>query len=400
MTAVAIFSPTVEMATTAAGAIDRGVATQPFACEWRSLDELGAVVGPWQALAMRAIEPNVFYEPAFARAAIPVFGRNAGAVLVWSSDRRLLGLFPARIESRRFGMRLPVLVGWSHPYAPLGTPLIDRDEADRVIAAWLRFVAETPSLPGLVLLPLVAADGPVHALIEAAARGGVTEAASLNPRERALLMPQDDRALYVEHSLGQHQHKELRRHFRRLGDSGAVLFTTATTPQAVAAAVENFLDLEARGWKGRAGTAAADHEELRGFFRAALAGLAAQGGVAIDRLMVDGNAIAATILLRSGDRAWFWKTAYDESFALVSPGVMLAVVLTDTLVEDETVVSTDSCANGRHPMIDDIWRERLALCDCLIAARHGPSFALARQLEIMRSVALDQARKFRDRLRR
>ena len=82
--------------------------------------------GRWRRCAL---EPNVFYEPAFARAAAPVFGRDAGAGLVWSRTMppRLLGFFPARIERRRYGVPLPVLTGWTHPFAPLGTPLVDRE---------------------------------------------------------------------------------------------------------------------------------------------------------------------------------------------------------------------------------------------------------------------------------
>ena len=42
----------------------------------------------WRDLARRALEPNVFYDPAFALAAAPVFGADAGAVLVWSKTCR------------------------------------------------------------------------------------------------------------------------------------------------------------------------------------------------------------------------------------------------------------------------------------------------------------------------
>src|SRR5262245_29766446 len=101
--------------------------------EWRELAALRDAVEAWRALAARALEPNVFYEPAFAQAAAPLFGRNVGAVLVWSGHR-LIGLFPGRIE-RRGG--LTRLVGWTHPFAPLGTPLVDRDMAEAAIGAWL-----------------------------------------------------------------------------------------------------------------------------------------------------------------------------------------------------------------------------------------------------------------------
>src|SRR5580704_12855657 len=97
----------------------------------------------WQSLAARALEPNVFLEPAFAQAAAPVFGRAVGAGLVWgrASPCRLLGFFPARIERRRYGVGPPVLVGWTHPFGPLGTPLIDRDAGAAAISAWFDHLA-------------------------------------------------------------------------------------------------------------------------------------------------------------------------------------------------------------------------------------------------------------------
>ena len=118
-------------------------AVNSFAVEWLELSQLESIVGDWRELAARALVPNVFYEPAFALAAAPLFGRDAGAVLVWSgtAPRKLLGLFPARRETRRYGFKLPMLVGWTHPFAPFGVPLVEREAAEPVIAAWLAHVA-------------------------------------------------------------------------------------------------------------------------------------------------------------------------------------------------------------------------------------------------------------------
>src|SRR5262249_37313887 len=60
-----------------------GTIESQFRVEWRALAELAGVADEWRALAARAIAPNVFYEPSFALAAQPVFGREAGAGLVW-----------------------------------------------------------------------------------------------------------------------------------------------------------------------------------------------------------------------------------------------------------------------------------------------------------------------------
>lgn len=373
-------------------------AASSFATEWRRLAELNTITAEWRELAARALEPNVFHEPAFALEAAPVFGVDAGAVLVWSgtSPRKLLGLFPARIVRRRYALHLPLLVSWTHPYAPLGTPLVEREAAEPVIAAWLAHLADDPQLPGLLLLPYVPAQGPFAAALEAIVRRARMPTADFNRHDRAQLVPGGDRPLYVERAIGQHRHKELRRHVRRLGEIGAILFTIATEPEPVAAALEDFLKLEMRGWKGKAGTAALCRDDIRRFVTAAISGLAAEGKVAINRILIDGRAIAATIILRSGDTAWFWKIVYDEEFARHSPGVILTVAVTEELVEDATLLRTDSCATANHPMIDHIWRERLTFCDRLIGVRPRAPFHAVRQLELLRHTAYAAAKSIRD----
>jgi CelD/BcsL family acetyltransferase involved in cellulose biosynthesis len=271
-------------------------------------------------LAARALEPNVFYEPAFALAAAPMLGRGAGAVLVWSgtSPRQLLGFFPARIAARRYGLALSVLVGWTHPYAPLGTPLVERDAAEPVITAWLAHLAAHPALPGLLLLPLTAEDGPFAAALNAILARAQTPFADFGRHQRALLQPREFRMHYVERMLSRYRKKELRRAGRCLAELGALLFSTATEPAAIAGAVEDFFVLEASGWKGTAG-AATYHEDVSGFITAAISRLAAEGKAAISRILIDGLAIAAAITLRSAGAAWYWKIAYDEKFARYAP---------------------------------------------------------------------------------
>jgi CelD/BcsL family acetyltransferase involved in cellulose biosynthesis len=377
-------------------------AANSLAVEWRYLSELETIAEEWRELAARALEPNVFYEPAFALPAAKIFGRDVGALLVWSgtSPRKLLGFFPARIEPRRYGLKLPVLVGWTHAYAPLGTPLVEREAAEPVIAAWLAHLADDPELPGLLLLPFLPADGPFATALDAIVRRAQMPVADFNTHQRAQLVPDDDRLFYVERTLGRHRHKELRRYVRRLGDVGALLFTTATEAEPVAAAIADFFTLESRGWKGKAGTAAVLDDDVHGFITAAVAGLAAEGKVAINRIFIDGRAIAITVTLRSADTAWFWKIVYDEKFALHSPGVVLTFAVTEDLVEDATLVRTDSCATANHPMIDHIWRERLALSDRLIAVRPLTSFSAVRRLEMLRNAALAAAKAVRSQMHR
>lgn len=159
--------------------------------------------------------------------------------------------------------------------------------------------------------------------------------------------------------------------------------------------------LRSRRAGGRAGPAPrrSANDAIRHFVERAVAGLAGEGKARIDRLRIGERTIAATVTLRSGATAWTWKIAYDEAFARFSPGVQLMMDLTDSLLSDQSVARADSCATADHPMIDHLWRERLALADHLVAMRKARSFALACGLERVRRFALSGAKTLRDRLR-
>jgi CelD/BcsL family acetyltransferase involved in cellulose biosynthesis len=376
-----------------------GMIESGYRVEWRPLAELGQIAGEWRALCARALEPNVFLEPAFALAAAPVFGRDAGAGLVWSraAPCRLLGLFPARIERRRYGVPLRVLVGWTHPFAPLGTPLIDRDAGAAAIAAWLDHLTGRPDMPGVLLMPYLPLTGPVAEAFAGALSRGDRSSIALAAHQRALLAPAADRAHYLDHAVGAKKRKELRRQRKRLAEAGPLVSDIVSEPSAMAAALGDFLALEAAGWKGRAGTAARSDDRIRGFMEQAVIGLAHEGKAQVARLTAGGAPIAAIVTLRSGPTAWCWKIAYDESYARFSPGVQLLLDATQALLDDPGSARADSCATAGHPMIDHIWRERLALADHLVQVRphQRASFAAAVTLERLRGAAIASLKRLR-----
>jgi len=370
--------------------------------EWMALATLAQFRDDWRDLAGRALEPNVFYDPAFALAAAPVFGADAGAVLVWSKaiPTRLIGLFPAHI-TRRYGV-MATLAGWTHPYAPLGVPLVDREEADAAITAFLDHIEADPKFPRLVMLPLIARDGPFAAVLTRVLLRHGGALAHFGEHARAMLAPTAGRLRYLDHAVGAKKHKELRRQRRRLLEKGLLKVTSARTVDDIPRALSDYLALEAAGWKGRAGSAAKQSAEVNSFMQTAIESLAADGHARIDRLMQNGHPLAATITLHNGDCAWFWKIAYDEGFAKFSPGVQMSLDLTELLLAEPDIARVDSCATADHPMIDHIWRERLVLADLLIApnAAAQGQFAIALHLETLRRAFIAAARNVRDSVRR
>ena len=381
-----------------------GTIESGYRVELRRLEELAAFASDLRELTARALAPNAFYEPSFMAASAPVFGRDVMAGLVWrrGAPARLIGFFPVAIERRRYGIKIPVLVGWTHPYGPLGTPLIDRESGDAAVAAWLDHLAADPTLPNLLLMPYLPVEGDVARAFDAALahRNGRSEQFALH--RRAMLAPQDDRFSYLDHAIPHKKRKELRRLRKRLADGGTLTSTTTSDPATLTAALLDFLALEASGWKGRAGTAAQRNDTVRCFVLEAVSALAAEGKASVARLALDGRAIAAIVTLRSGDAAWCWKIAYDETFSRASPGVQLLLDVTDDLLADTGIARADSCATAGHPMIDHVWRERLALSDRLMCvAKCDPTlFSHLCRLESLRRSAMSAAKRLRNLLRR
>ena len=398
----------LDSATTAIASVRRVSAADrhsamSFDVELRPLVELACIAEDWRALAARALEPNAFYDPSFALAAAPLLGADVQVGLVWSrTPRQLAGFFPVRNDRRRYGVPFAVMVGWTHPYAPLGTPLVDRELAEPAINAWLDHVSLDAALPRLMLMPLISQTGAFALrLADVLARRGCV-ATSFDRHQRALLVPGESRADYSQRSMSGKRLRNLRRRRRQLEECGPVAADLATGGETLARALDDFFTLEACGWKGRAGTAAAQHQGVRDFIQQAVMALGMDNKVLIQRLLAGGKTIAAAIALKSGDTAWGWKVSYDEAYAHYSPGVLAVADLTQTLLADPEIRQADSCASPTDTMAPQLWTERLPMADWLFVTDASGDFAfgLASRLEALRRAAIAAAKSAHDHLRR
>ncbi len=348
----------------------------------------------WQSLAAHAAEPNGYYLPDWALA-VDLFSRGRtgnGALAAWNeSSDTLIGLIPVVSAWRAYKLPLPALAT-ADVYPPLGTALLDRDKADEAASRLMR-QARAAGARALILrdTPL---DGPVMAAFTRAMGWEGLRPHVLHSHARALLDATRDADELLREALGAKKLKELRRQRNRLADLGEVVFTIAATPEDIAPALEVFLQLEASGWKARRGTALIQDEGHLAFIRRAVRDMAARGQCEVVSLYTGETPVAAAIVLRHLDRAFYFKLGVDEHFAKYSPGVLLTIELTRYMCADERIASVDSTAIPNHPMIDPIWRGRLPIGDVLIPLRRRDPLVGAIRL------ALDLRRHIREPARR
>jgi CelD/BcsL family acetyltransferase involved in cellulose biosynthesis len=276
-----------------------------------------------------------------------------------------------------------MLHGFTNPFSGLSMPLVDRDMAVAVISALLDHICGDPKLPKTMLLPFIAEDGAFAAAFHAALAQRTARFAAFDRHRRAQFAPEGDREGYFTRALSGKKRKELRRQRNRLEDAGALTFSLSNA-QDTPAALREFLVLEAAGWKGEEGTAVQREAETKTFFENAVLGLAGAGKATIARLTQGGRTLAAGVIIKSGNGAWFWKVAYDESLSQNSPGVQLTLDLTEALARDPRIAFIDSCAIPDHPMIDHIWRERRQIADWMICLDPRRPFALDCMVETLR----------------
>ncbi|MGH6817288.1 MAG: GNAT family N-acetyltransferase [Methylovirgula sp.] len=361
-----------------------------FRVELLSHEAAAEHVDAWRDLAADPLEPNGFFEPGFALAAACYLERGRSQFLFVWAGAKLIGLCPLQLPSRS--------VPWSqlriltHPQIALGVPLLDRTHAAEALAAILTYSRERlPHHHGL-MVPLLPQAGPTARLLSAAAKAEGREIRPFAAYERPVLSAGIDPAAHSRHALNAGRRQKLNKALRRLGALGTVSFQLLVEPDDLDVAAEEFLALEAKGWKGRRGTALLNSPERAAFARSAIAALAAEGKLMIGRLACGGVPVAMALVLKSGGRAFYWKMAHDEDYAAYSPGVLMSIELTRALLSDAGIAMTDSCA-GPDQMIGHLWKERVTVADLFVALDTDRKRFLA-------SAALESARRaLRDRLK-
>ncbi|WP_298400996.1 GNAT family N-acetyltransferase [Sphingobium sp.] len=325
---------------------------------------------PWDALARDAAEANAFYAPDMLGAAIDHLPGGQHVRLIEARDgTMLIGLLPVTLQPRHGRLPIGCVGNWMHAHCFFGAPMLRRGHE---AAAWRSFLAQLDAAPwahGFLHMEGLDAAGANAAAIEAVCveqRRGWRE---IHRYERAMLRSELSAGAYWETHVRSKKRKELRRLQKRMAEMGAVETRLLHDPADLPAWCEDFLTLEASGWKGQEGTALRCKPEEAAFFRAACAAACDAERLHMLRIDLDGRAIAMLVNFRHGDGAFSFKIAIDEELGRFSPGVLIEIANLHAVQGDPTIGWMDSCAAPDHPMIDSLWAERRTIVQYRIALR-------------------------------
>jgi CelD/BcsL family acetyltransferase involved in cellulose biosynthesis len=283
-------------------------------------DAFLALADDWNALAERC-DDQLFYRHDFFRLWLAHFAdADALRILVLrDGGGRLTAVLPLlALRTRMYGIPLRELRAVANVHSCRFDLLAD-DPAGAADA----FVAHLRSRDDWDLLRVIdtPAYGRAPTLLAVAHDAGLPAGLWISQHSPYLRLQAGWEAL--ESSLDKRFRSSLRRRRRRLQHHGHVTVERYGGGAELEEKLAEGLALEARGWKGRAGTAIAQDPATCEFYRALAAHAAERGELALWFLRVDGQAVAFDLALEYHGRLLLLKTAYDERFANCSPGQLL-----------------------------------------------------------------------------
>lgn len=318
----------------------------------------------WAKLATSAAVPNVFYEPWMLLPAVDHLsdGTNLQFLLVFGpaapdGTEDLWGFFPLNIQPKTLGLPVRTLAFWQHRYCFLSVPLIHEGHVWPVLEAFWRWFERNPFQCRILDTNYLLVQGSFHFAWADFTIGRASLA--LNEYPRAALEPAASAQDYIANQFSKKHQYEFRRWERRLSESGPLVYEQVETEADAATFVDEFLAVEAGGWKGGSGggafaTNTKDADYLRALTREGFA----RKSVMLLSLRVGGKAIALKHNLLTADGCFTFKIAFDESYSKYSPGVLLELENIRRVHDGNRIKWLDSCAVARHSLMNRVWGER------------------------------------------
>lgn len=292
---------------------------------------------------------------------------------------------------RVLGLPMKAWGGFSHAHWPFSDVLCPEDEARRVLLpALVRFLRARPEGRRLLILGPLPGASVLWLGLRRLPDAEYCEHITITPFVFACDQPYGE----LESRLSRQFRKQLRRCSRRLAVLEGAHFESSGGDADREALFEQFLAVEGSGWKGEQGTGSAIrlHDDYTAFYRALATDLGSGDSCEINALFAEGHCIAGEFCARSGEEYAVLKGGYDEAYARLSPGHLLAARTLQRCCDDSRTRRFEQLSDAAwmktwRPDVTT-WRQAHVaigrwtslLPVALLRLRHGPGRRTARWL--------------------
>ncbi|MBM3499568.1 MAG: GNAT family N-acetyltransferase [Armatimonadetes bacterium] len=349
----------------------------------RGLEPFEALRPEWDALAARCAALHPFMLHAWLRASLHhLGGADELLVVAFRDEGRLVGLAPLRME-RSLALRRLTFAFRHVDYADF---LVEAGREWDVLSAFFRWVRENLAGWNLLRLRQIPSRSPNDALVPVLAEmeGLAVRGWRLDPCPY-IQLPATLEEFLAEMPARRWQKDHGARRLRKLArEHGEPRLEALAGAEVTGDEIERFLDLHARSWEARGGSAALGGDGLRRFHATVAEALASTGVCRLFWLTVGARRVAGSYGFLMGDTFFGYMLAQDPEFAAYSVGrqVLLKVIEhgvgqgwreIDMLVGGERY-KLDYTRRFRHTTEYDIARSRrwLDLMRALSALRGRP----------------------------
>ena len=339
-------------------------------------DALPMLLPVWEDLCARSAEDNVYYSPRYAQALLESAEKNTDVsfAVVWD-DSRLVAFLPVTRPTFAIPGLRPGGRAWQSKYTYSCTPLLDAVLKVHAADALLTVLASISA--GEWVLPTLNTDGEAcQAMIVALAQRQMPWT-FLNHFQRATLGAGCTFDEHMSARVDPKRRKGLARNRRRLEERGKLAHESHVCGAGLERAVAAFLEIEARGWKGRRGTALACDDRTRQFAAGAFTGEEGHSICRADVLTLDGAPIAVSLIAVAGRTGFAVKACYDEAYRSYSPGLLLETEVIRGFLSGHWADRLDSATSGTH-VLESLWPGRIDVADLMCSlSPHHPALRLS-----------------------
>ncbi|MGB7373065.1 GNAT family N-acetyltransferase [Pontixanthobacter sp.] len=329
----------------------------------------------WTELASDASEQNPFLFPHFIAQSLALFSDQSARLLAIRDAGILIAIVILRRDVGYAKLPVPFLRSAVHHEQFLCTPLVRAGYEAQFATGLCAWLEHAPAHYCFVKLSMIGADGPIaHAITHHCGTDGRRVFAA-NRFERAAIVPRGTNAGEVDDLLTANRRKSIRRATKGLAKMGAVTFERLSDGAQLVDWTGQFFAMENTGWKQKNGSSILSCEHETALYRRMIVDAFAAGKLQFTRLCLDGEPIAYTLDIAAGPTVFCLKSAIDQRYRKFSPGVLMELETLKTYLTAKECTFVDSCTAPDNSMLNELWPDRKALADLLIA-RKGIVYAI------------------------